>query len=267
MTEESQQFQEPIEQTKEPVELQMDERNHHLLQCPNCSHFVSAIDINIDKTIAKCSNCSHVFDFSHEFDLEGTNLDYQNPRPEMLIPDGLEVLRLGSELDIEVNWFRSTSKAGMAFMIFFTLVWNLMLLPFVIGAIASGQFQVLLFSGIHIAVGISMIYNLATLFLNTSTINVTKDHINISTTPLRVLRKRDQQIPTKDIDQLYVTKYVSSRKNGQANYAHALYAIRKNGKKVKLLDKMNKETQMYLEQEIESFLQIKNRRVAGEVRK
>jgi Fe-S cluster biosynthesis and repair protein YggX len=52
-----------------------------------------------------------------------------------------------------------------------------------------------------------------------------------------------------------------------ANYAYGLYAIMHNGKKVKLLDQMNLETQLYLEQEIERFLRIKDKAIRGEVKK
>jgi hypothetical protein len=267
MEEKHKTIREPIWQSGNEVKkpINFEERKHHLLTCPNCNHFISAIDINIDKTIAKCNNCSHVFDFSNDFDLNSEQFEYG--RPGMMIPDGLEVLRLRSELDIEINWFRAAKKSGMAFLIFFTIVWNLILLPFVLTAILAGQIEILFFTSLHLAVGLGLIYKLATLFLNTSRVIVDDQYIEFETRPLRLPWTKRKRYKTQDVTQLYVTKYVSSRTNGVANYAYGLYAIMKGGKKVKLLDQMNLETQMYLEQEIERFLKIKDQSVSGEVRK
>lgn len=248
----------------EAERLDLNPQNQHMLTCPNCNHFISAIDINIDKTIAKCSNCSHVFDFSENIKAGYKPLDFS--RPGMMIPEGLEVLRLRSELDIEVNWFKTSSKAGFASMMFFTLVWNLVLLPFVLSSILSGQLQILLFAAVHILVGVTLLYNLAAMFLNTSQILVNEDYIEFSTFPLRLPWAKKTRYSAKKVKQIYVSKYVSSSTNGVSNYAYALYAIMDNGQKVKLLDKMNLETQLYLEQEIERFLKIKDRRVPGGIK-
>ena len=60
---------------------------------------------------------------------------------------------------------------------------------------------------------------------------------------------------------------MASTTNGKSNYAFALYAIMKNGKKIKLIKGMNKETQLYLEQELERFLNIEDVHVSGSVSK
>ena len=247
--------------------LDFEERQHHLIQCPNCEHFVSAAEINIDKTIAKCSNCSHVFNFAHEFEREKQKTEFEYGRPEMLIPEGLEVLRLRSELDIQVDWWKTTKKGSFGFLVFFTLAWNLMLLPVVISAIAAGDFTIPLFTSVHLAVGLSLLYNLFSMFFNKTSVVVTERSLEIKTRPLPGLFKRSKKIDAASIDQLYVSRYVASRTNGNPNYSYALYAIEKNGKKTTLIKGMNRATQQYLESAIERFLKIKDRRIRGEVGK
>lgn len=238
---------------------------HQLLTCPNCSHFISAIDINIDKGMAKCHQCNHVFTFSDDLKTRIRQVDF--PEPGTLIPNGLEVLRLREELEIDVNWYRSANRSGLRFLMFFTAVWNLILLPFVLIGIFGGELQILLFTSLHLAVGLGLIYYLARIFLNTSKISVNSRLIRLETGPLRVPWYQPREISRGDLRQLYVTKYVTSRTNGRPNYAYALYAVLHNGQKIKLLGQMNLETQLYLEQEIEKFLGIRDASVPDEVPK
>jgi len=102
-------------------------------------------------------------------------------------------------------------------------------------------------------------------FINKTDIYVTERDITITNTPLKNPFTRDIVIATKDIEQLYVTRYVSSTTNGIPNYAHALYAITKQNSCIPIIKGMNKETQFYLEQEIENFLDIDDEKVTGEV--
>jgi predicted Zn finger-like uncharacterized protein len=248
---------------KEPLDFE--QRKHHLLACPNCDNFVSADDINIDKTIAKCSSCNHVFNFEHQFEAGRKEFDYG--RPEMLIPEGLEVLKLRSELDIQINWFKATSKASFAFTAIFTIIWNLILLPFVVTAIASGAYHILLLTSAHLIVGLSMLYYLVSIFANTTSILVNKRTLEIKTTPLKSPLRKNVKLDIKEIKQLYVSRYVASKTNNKPNFSYALYAITNQNKRVQLLKGMTRETQQYLEQEIEKFLEIKDAKVSGETKR
>ena len=61
-----------------------------------------------------------------------------------------------------------------------------------------------------------------------------------------------------------MTRYVQSTSTGEPNYAYALYGILDSGEKVSLVRGMNKETQVFVEKEIENYLGIKNRKVPDE---
>ena len=111
-----------------PQELVFEDKGP-ILSCPNCNHFISAKDIHPETTTATCSHCQHVFGYEHD---SAT----QKLKPTQLIPDGIEVLKLRSELDMRLRWFDTTSKSGRGFLTFFTVLWNLMLLPFLIVVLA-----------------------------------------------------------------------------------------------------------------------------------
>lgn len=248
---------EPIE---EQYQYKKAEKKLHV-KCTECGNDIPARDVNLTDALAKCNDCNNIFQFDEEIFPEWTRR-----KPEMFIPEGTEVLKLPSELDIQVDWFRSQSKAGLGFKTFFAFVWNLMLLPFVISAISAGQFQVLLFAAIHIIVGLGFIGNIISTFINKTNISVTKRYIQIKQSPIPSFLKKNAKIPTGDIKQLYVTRYVSSTTNGVANHAYALYVITKDGRKHVLVKGMNKESSLYLEQEIEMFLEIEDIEIIGEVR-
>jgi hypothetical protein len=222
-----------------------------LLTCPKCGHFISGNDINIEKTVAKCGHCHHVFGFA--YDSSSSSLV-----PEQIIPQGIEEFKLRSELDIRLKWLETTSKGGRWFLTLFTFLWNIILLPFVIAIIASGEWGVLLFLSFHLIVGMGLLWHMATVYMNQTSINVTKHQIKIRTTPLWHPMSKKKEIDTSQLKQLYVTKYVQSTSNGVPNYAFALYAILQSGEKVSLIRGMNKETQVFVEKAIEDYLEIKN---------
>ncbi len=250
----------PVEAEEAYKELDFKEFGHNLLSCPKCRHFISGQDINIEKTIAKCSNCNHVFAFEHDH-------SSKQIKPSKILPKGVETLKLGSELDIRLKWTETTSNGGRWFLMLFTAMWNLILLPFVIGVIVSGAWGILLFLSAHLAVGMGLLWHLATIYMNQTSISVTKRRIQIRTTPLRSFLWKRKDVDVDTIRQLYVTKYVQSTSNGVPNYAYALYAVLDSGEKVSLIRGMNFETQSFVEQEIEGYLGIQNRKVPEESRR
>jgi hypothetical protein len=247
----------PSKPEEQYQELNFNERDHALLTCPKCDHLISGADINIEKTIAKCSNCHHVFGFSHNSKIGGLV-------PELIAPEGIEVLKLRSGLDLNLDWKKTTSKGGKSFLLAFTFLWNLILLPFVLTIVLSGNWSILLFISLHLAVGLGLLWYMAAIYLNRTSINLSRNHMRIRTVPIRIPFSKSGDYELSDIKQFYVSKYTASTSNGVPNYAYALYAIMNNGDKVSMLRGMNRETQHYIEKELETFLGITNIKVSGE---
>lgn len=248
----------PVTITQEHDELDFSKQDP-ILSCPKCKHFISGIDVNIEKTIAKCSHCNHVFAFEHD----SGSLQL---KPSAVTPKGVEALKLRSELDIRLNWTDTTPKATRTFMVMFTAFWNIILLPFVLITIFSGEWTIFLFLSAHLLVGLGLLWHLGTIYLNRTSLSISKHKLKIRTFPFRHLLWANTEINVNEIKQLYVTKYVQSTSNDVPNYAYALYAILDTGEKRALIRGMNRETQIYIEKEIEGFLGIKNLRVPEEDR-
>ena len=229
------------------------------LDCVECGTPILARDININTSLAKCENCNSIFDFENEI------RQWDRNRPEIFMPEGLEVLKLQSELDMQISWMKAKPTKGFGFMTLFTFIWNLILLPIVFTSVMSGQFEILIGAGLHILVGLGLMGYIASVFVNTTDIVIDKRFLEISHRPIKLPFFKKHKIPSQDIKQLYVTRYVASRTNGVPSHAYALYAILHNGKKIEILKGMNRETQLYIEQEIEDYLEIKDRNVKREV--
>jgi len=231
------------------------------LKCPNCEHDVFSDDINIDKAIAKCSNCHNVFPFEEEVKKK----KWDRKRPEIFQPEGIEMFRLRNELNLDYNW-RNT-KSTHWFMVLFTVMWNAMLIPAAVGAILSGQIMALLFMSIHLLVGAGLAANLLSNLINKTSITVDAYNLSIDHKPIKNPFKPSQEIPTSQVSQLYVKRKSSGSVNGVPTYGYAVIVLLKSGKKVTLIEGMkNSDKALYIEQEIEYFLNIEDRPVHGEVR-
>lgn len=225
------------------------------LDCPNCTTAIRYDDINIEKMVAKCSKCNSVFSFDKQITLPGRQ------KTEILLPDGVDALHLFSELDIRISWRKSLS----GFFLFFTIFWNAIVLPMALFALASGAYEMLIFMSIHIFIGVSFLYYLIATLVNTTYIIVDDYNLTIEHRPLKVPFYPRRDIPASEIDQIFTDKYVAGKTNGRPNYAFAIQALLKNNEKVKLLKSLKHPDQaLYVEQEIEKFLKIKDRPVENE---
>ena len=231
--------------------------------CENCGADIDGSNININSSLAKCGECNTVFSIKEDqffvHDRKG--------RPEMIMPEGTDVLELNDSLDIRIDWLRSHPKGTLVFLTVFAAFWNGILAVVAGAAIWSGAFSTLAFMSIHLLVGLVLLYYLVGVYVNYTDIIVTDSYIDISHRPVKNPFVRGKRINASEIDQIYVSRYVSSTTNGNPNYAYALYAILKtNAKKITLVKGMNKETQLYLEQEMERFLNIKDKHVSGAIK-
>lgn len=213
--------------------------------------------INITSLVAKCHHCNSVFNFSDNLEMASRN------RPEIMLPIGFEAYTTLSTLDIEFSWKQSTK--GLGFFIFFALFWNGILSIFVITALATGAYEMLLFTSIHLLIGISLIYYILTVLLNKTYILVSKREILVEHRPLRLPFHPNRSISAMDLDQLFISKYVSSRTNGRPNYAFSVMARLRTGSEIKLVKGLRQPEQAtYIEQQIEKFLHIEDRAIEGE---
>ena len=233
------------------------------LHCKNCNEIIPSENVNINKTLAKCDHCNSMFSFEDDIFFEN-----KRGRPEFIMPEGTEVLKLLDSMELEMSWFKSMKRSNIAFEVMFTVIWNLVILGVIMSMFLSGTFGGIIFLAIHLLVGVSLGYRLFSKFINKTLFNINKDRIKIEHGPLKAFLRKDMMIQNKDVSQLFVSEYVTNvQKNGRPVKAFGLYLILKSGKRIQLIKDSNKESALYIEQEIERYLKIEDRPVRGEILK
>ena len=229
------------------------------LNCPECNAPVFSDDVNLVKTIAKCKSCHNIFNFNDK--LGSLNELPARYRKEIVIPPGIEVLHLMSELEIMINWRRSAKT----FLLFFAIFWNVFVGFMTMFIFALGEVFPLLFMIPFILAGMYLIYASLGYALNTTYITVDERYLSVKHKPLNFLIQKDKHFSPNEIDQLFVRKHEVGKTNGQPVYAYAVDLILKSGNQVTLVKELHSvEYARYIEQEIEYYLKIKDRPVDGE---
>lgn len=232
------------------------------ISCDNCNSDIPSSNININNSLAKCENCQSIFNIKDDIFFHVDRVG----RPEMIMPEGTDVLPLNDALDIRINWLKSKPKSSYLFLTFFTVLWNGILAFMATSFLAAGAISSILFMSIHLLVGLGLIYYLAGVYLNYTDIIITSDFIEISQRPIKNPFSKTQTYSTDNITQLYVHKYVSSTTNGVPDYAYALLAtVNNKNAPITLIKGMDSETQLYLEQEIERYLKITDSPISNSI--
>lgn len=249
------------------------------LSCVTCGRLIPAEDANLNNMMAKCRNCNAVFSFAPTnrdsiadtlhtaFQQSMLELDrHQNStlqRPadgrRLEMPKGVITERDFGELRFIIPW-RNTRRWG--FFLVFTIGWNAILSPFVITGIATGEWRILAFASLHILVGVSfLIYTLGLIF-NKTRVVVTSQGVEIKNGPIPIPLNPNRFIAVRDIEQLFVEEYVPSKTNGRPDYTYAVTALTTSAERQRLVGGFSQSAHaLYLEQEMETFLNIKDKPV------
>lgn len=182
------------------------------------------------------------------------------------MPKGTEVLKVFDFLEIDIRPSGS-GKSGKWPLLFFTFAWNSMVIGFMLLMIASGMLAMLLFLLIFAFAGLYMAWQTLRMFFNHKKVVISEDFLSTEVRPFKI-GKGKQDFSIDEIDQLYVSKYFTGTTiNEKRIMAYSLSAILKDKRSVRIISNSNLETALYLEQEVERFLDITDKPVHGEILK
>lgn len=158
------------------------------------------------------------------------------------LPKRMEIKNQHDSLTISRQWFSWYFMPVVAiFMVMDTFIFSLVLN-------SNSAWERLMLIGMVLL----SIYYLLTIFLNKTTIVVTRQEIQVSHSPLPSFGCK--KIKVNDITQLY-TKKVFCNQNGQTSYS--VYVIKRNGTDEKLVSGFISDQQAtYTEQQIAQYLGI-----------
>jgi len=243
---------------KEKLELPKVELESEVqkINCPSCANPVSADNLNIQTNIAKCNHCEGIF----SIDKYVEKLSNQNNfSQEILRPEGVELTYFQDELDISVE-----QPWGDFEKIFMSLF------PFFLIMITSGFVEG--FSPTPIAkAGLitiwiaSIIGYFAYFFIRKRHkiyFHIDDQYLSIERRPRKFIK--DKKFPIQEIDQVYIKSIVSSSGAKGAGIFMIVNDV-KGQKKVELIKSVSSRTKAkFIEQEIEKYLGITDRRVPDE---
>ncbi len=231
--------------------------------CKQCGSEIPVENLNLDRMIAKCTECNAVFNFEDQ--MEDTDREQPAEKPEVSMPKGFQVENRGQELIITRRWF----GLMFIFLAFFCVIWDGFMVFWFGMAFSEGSLMMAGFGTLHAAVGIGLTYYVLAGFFNKTVITVGGRNFTVKHRPLPFPGK---ELDPNDIEQLYCKEIVnrrSSSSGGSSTYfTYELHALTRDGKHQKVLKGLTEVEQiLYVEQEIERFLGIKDRsvEVRGEV--
>lgn len=185
-------------------------------------------------------------------------------KPEIYMPDGIDVLKMTNQLEIKVDWKKNVTKKSFLPLIGFTLFWNLIIMIIAISMISGGAFMGLIFLGAHATVGMSMLGKILSILFNETKIVVHNNELLIDHSPIFKTFHKSKRLKASEIQQFYVRRSVSGRVNGVPSYQYDLYVCLKQGKDINLIKGLNHESLLFVEQELERYLDIPDRKIGQE---
>ncbi len=215
------------------------------VNCPSCSQPVGADHINLDKSLAKCGACHVIFSIEEEVaDLKIK----EKIKEEFFRPEGVDLFFYKGDMEITVkqpvHWI--DSSVGM-------------LLPVIAGFsffICYDKGYSFFVPTILVAISLFFIYRLITYFKAKTFIDVNDQHLKIRHRPSNY--KKDKTFAAEDIDQIYL-------KHSSVNSGYFILNMIVNGPggqtHQELVSVSTISKAKYLEQEIEKYLGIEDRKV------
>ena len=224
------------------------------IACKRCNEPIPAENVHLDNHLAKCSSCDAVFDFRDQV----TRVQ-AHKRETLEAPKGIELQTTMDGLQIVRRWY---SPKAIALLIF-CLFWDGFMVVWFGIAISQKQWMMAAFGTLHGAVGVGLTYFCIAGFVNRTYIRISFNDITISHKPMPWFGAKS--VSLGKIKQIFTIEKLHRNKN-RTSYTYDVLFLDHDGNETKLVSGLEKPNQaLYIEQEIESTLGIKDVPVSGEL--
>ena len=222
------------------------------LKCKSCGSSIVPDPQDLANGSITCQYCRAVFTLIPPKGHEVPPL-----RPKVAMPKGISV-DLGDGLEIRRKWLSPVTY----FFAFFALVWNGFLVFWNYTAFSQGLLQMAAFSIVHVIVGVGLAYKVVSDFLNTTVITVRLDGISVRSGPLPWPGNKD--IAPGTLSQVYCKRKVHNGSKGSSSTSYSVLYVDREGRAQNLVKGLlYPEQALYIEQEIETYLGIRDQRIEG----
>ncbi|MEM1321021.1 MAG: hypothetical protein AAGG75_12280 [Bacteroidota bacterium] len=229
----------------EKLELRELKKEYKKINCPSCGGEVNADNLNLQNSIAKCGNCNAVFSIAEE--IESLKMKAET-KQEIFRPEGIDLFHYRNGLDITIQ----QHVQGLD-------IWGIILFPI------FAFFSTIIYFAKDIPIYAPILFTLGTLFFtyrvlnyskNKTYIDITDQFLNIKSRPKHF--RKDKAYAVSEISQLYLKMAT----DGSGYFTiHMIVNGLEGQKHEKLLTVNTLSKAKYLEQEIERYLNIEDRKV------
>ncbi len=252
----------PIEEYKNPFErekLKHKDKPYTKIICPNCTTEVQSDNLNLAGKIAKCGSCNSIFSFQNELDellspqeVITQNVDTQKAKkPKVGNQKDIDIYEYAGELSIDVVDYNDILALSASFL-------SLPMIPIGAGVYGdTGNYFPLI---IGIAFFVIAVLRFIKYRENKSLIDVDATHLRVSSTQKYFYRKKEYL--NANIRQFYT----KANPNGGGYFnVFMIYDGPEGEEHVKITPMTKSRSRaLYVEQSLESFLDIEDKVVAEE---
>lgn len=240
----------PLDQYKPIEKLELKKASFQKfkkIHCPSCHNEVNSDNINLQNSFAKCSNCNVIFSIEEEMEKIKNKTE---AKQQYFRPEGIDLFYYQDELDITLD--QHIQGLDIWAMTFSPLIAIGLFMNFFLAENPISIYFPIVFS----LVAIYYIYKAINYYKYKTYIAVNDKFLSIKYRPNNL--KKDRNFVADDIDQLYL-------KPSNEMPGHYIIHMVINGmdgqKHEKLMAVNSLSKAKYLEQEIEKYLNIVDRKV------
>jgi len=175
------------------------------------------------------------------------------------MPEKINLQYTGPNLIIVRKWFGLKTLLLTAFVVF----WDGFLIFWYRNALQGDDMMIKLFPLLHVGIGIWLTYTALAGYVNKTFVYVNYEKISVRHRPLPYWGQKT--IQAMDVKQLY-SKEKISRSSKSRSVTYEVHAVTRSGRNLKLVPYLESAEQaLFVEQQIERYLGIKDKPVRGEI--
>jgi|GEM_PF-6950956 len=227
------------------------------IECPHCGKLLGSEHINTKINIVTCDECDAVFS-------PPVKIQEEFYRHKIVIEELSTLNNFTIKRDINTLQIKYKDNSCIALLLIMLAILISIFLPilssFTRSIYNNDQGTIFVFA---LFIGLLILAKAITMLINTSTVFVNRKALTIKHRPIPV--PLDKKISTKEIIQLFTRAYATRSRWDSEKITYQLHAVLKSGEKKILISNLTDPKQaMFIEQEVEIFLGIENRRIPGE---
>lgn len=222
------------------------------IECPSCNGSVVAADVNIQEMVGKCGACDSLFSLqpmASKLQIDNQAFHHE----ELDRPAGVEINYFHNEMEISIQQPQVLSALALIISPLFLLIGMLIFYK-------HGHTWSLGLAGTSAALGAYGLWKLINKRKYRSYVTISKSKLDIEHRPQNLVK--DKSYSTADIEQFFVAG--DTQVGGYAIFA--VVNDIEGQKRQRIVGGITSQIKAkYLEQEMEKYLGIKNKKVIGEL--